>query len=175
MHLRFILMACLLLVGTAAMSQDLSSIPGVPQDALIFVDSVESKKGMEGLDPSKIALIDIVRGSKLKEKYGARGENGVIFIETVDFARKRYTRMFSQLSADYAKALQQYNGMDTGFQYVLDGSPIETNIPQMLAALELKNIDTVMVASPETVKKTKREYKPGDKMIQVMIRSKSSR
>jgi hypothetical protein len=154
------------------MSQDLSSIPGVPQNALIFVDSVESKKGMEGLDPGKIALIDIVKGSKLKEKYGPRGEDGVIFIETVDFARKRYTRMFSEMTPAYAKSLQQY-GSDSSFQYVLDGSPVNTSIPQMLAALERKTIDSISVLSPEKLKELKEGYEPNDKLLWVLIRSKT--
>jgi hypothetical protein len=174
MHLRTIITVCLLVWGTAAMSQDLSSIPGVPQNALIFVDSVESKTGMEGLDPTKIALIDIVKGAKLKEKYGARGENGVIFIETVNYARRRYTRMFSELSQDYAKALQQYKS-DTSFGYFLDGSLIETSIPQMLAALERKSIDSIMVLSPEQVKVLKPEQQPNDKSLWVLIRSKTTK
>lgn len=164
----------LLIWETAAMSQDLSSIPGVPQNALMFVDSVESKMGMEGLDPTKIALIDIVKGSKLKEKYGPRGENGVIFIETVDFARKRFTRMFSEISPDYAKALQQYKS-DTSFQYVLDGTPVTTSIPQMLAALEKKSIDSISVVSPDKLKELKEEYEPNDKLLWVLIRSKTTK
>lgn len=144
MHLRFLMIACLLVWGTAAMSQDLSSVPGVPQNALIFVDSVQSKKGMEGLDPSKIALIDIVRGKKLKEIYGPAGENGVIFIETIDFARKRYTRMFGEISAEYKKLFDKA-GSDSSFKYLLDGVEINTSQEQMLAALMRKDIDSVNV------------------------------
>ena len=144
------MIACLLMCGTAAMSQDLSSIPGVPQNALMFIDSVESKNGMEGLDPTKIALIDIVKGSKLKEKYGPRGADGVIFIETVPFARKRYTRMFGEFSADYQQQFRK-EGSDSTFLYILDGAPIESNQAQMLAALERKNIDSVKVVPAATL------------------------
>ncbi|MBW8687702.1 hypothetical protein [Chitinophaga rhizophila] len=151
MHIKFFMMACLLVCGSAAMSQDLSSVPGVPQDALIFVDSVQSKKGMEGLDPRNIALIDVVRGSKLKEKYGPEAENGVIFIETLPFANKRYTRMFSDFSADY-KAQLAKAGSDSSFVYVVDGALIEANRGQMLAALERKNIDSVVLATPDRAK-----------------------
>lgn len=174
MHLRFIITVCLLVWGTAAMAQDLSSIPGVPQNALIFVDSVESKTGMEGLDPTKIALIDIVKGSKLKEKYGPRGENGVIFIETVDFARKRYTRMFSEMSPEYAKVLQQYKS-DTAFQYVLDGELITASIPQMLAALEKKSIDSISVLPPDKLNQIKHEHGPNDKFLWVAIKTKTTK
>jgi hypothetical protein len=126
------------------MSQDLSSVPGVPQDALIFIDSVESKNGMEGLDPTKIALINIVKGKKLKEKYGPAGENGVIFIETVAFARKRYTLMFAELSAAYKKQLVKA-GSDSSFTYLLNGEPVQSNREQMLAAVERKDIAKVTV------------------------------
>lgn len=171
MHLRIFMIACLLICGTAAMSQDLSSIPGVPQNALIFIDSVESKNGMEGLDPTKIALIDIVKGSKLKEKYGPRGEDGVIFIETVPFARKRYTRMFGEISADYQQELKKA-GSDSAFLYLLDGSPIENNQAQMLAALERKNIDGIKV-----IPAAKLTDVPGDhtgKKYGILITSKTN-
>lgn len=174
MRLKFITTVCLLVWGTAAMSQDLSSIPGVPQNALIFVDSVESKQGMEGLDPSKIALIDIVKGSKLKEKYGPRGEDGVIFIETVDFARKRYTRMFTEIAPAYGKMLATYKS-DSSFQYVLDGSPINNSVPQMLAALERKNIDSIVVMPPNSAKDIVKEYQPSDKLLWVLISSKTTK
>jgi hypothetical protein len=153
-------------------SQDLNSIPGVPQNALIFVDSVESKTGMEGLDPSKIALIDIVKGAKLKEKYGPRGENGVIFIETVGFAYKRYTRMFSEISPAYERELRKY-GSDSSFQYVLDGAPINSSIPQMLAALERKTIDSIAVLGPEKLRELKERYEPNGKLLWVLITSKT--
>ncbi|WP_143087820.1 hypothetical protein [Chitinophaga sp. YR627] len=171
MHLRIFMIACLLICGTAAMSQDLSSIPGVPQNALIFIDSVESKNGMEGLDPTKIALIDIVKGSKLKEKYGPRGEDGVIFIETVPFARKRYTRMFGELSADYQQQLKK-EGSDSAFLYMLDGAPIESNEAQMLAALERKNIESIKV-----IPAAKLADVPGDhtgKKYGILITSKTN-
>ncbi|WP_149697434.1 hypothetical protein [Chitinophaga sp. CF418] len=156
------------------MAQDLSSIPGVPENALIFIDSVESKKGMEGLDPSKIALIDIVKGAKLKEKYGPRGENGVIFIETVDFARKRYTRMFSEINPAYKIELKSY-GSDTCFQYVLDGSMINSSVPQMLAAMERKNILSLVVMSPHMVEGLVDDYQPNDKVLWVLIQSKTTK
>jgi hypothetical protein len=172
MLLRIFITLCLLAPATAAMSQELGQIPGAPENALIFVDSIESKKGLEGLDPTKIALIDIVKGSKLKEKYGPRGENGVIFVETVPFARKRYTRMFSEFSPAYGTQLQK-SGSDSSFQYVLDGSPLSSNVPQMLAALEKKTIDSVTVMTPEKVKQVNAEYEADGKLLWVLITSKT--
>ena len=170
MQLRFIITVCLLIWGTAAMSQDLSSIPGVPQNAPIFVDSVESKSGMEGLDPSKIALIDIVRR---KDPHGPE-EKVSIYIETVNFARKRYTRMFSEIAPEYGKMLQQH-GSDSSFQYVLDSSPIDNSIPQMLAALEKKTIDSISVLSPAKAKELNTEFQRDGKLLWVLIRSKTTK
>lgn len=166
---------CLLVWGAAAMGQDLSEIGDVSDNSLVFIDSVENKNGLVGLDPATIALIDIVRGAKVKEIYGARGEHGVIFIETVNFARKRYTRMFSEFSAEYADALRQHGGTDTSFLYVVDGFAVEKNVPQVLAALERKNIDTVEVAVPETGVKKDDGHKPGEQKLQVLIHSKRTK
>lgn len=167
MHFRFILIASLLLWGTATMAQDTSKVTDPADNPPVFVDSVETRQGLEGLDPSKIALINIVKGAKLKEKFGPRGENGVIYVETVPFARKRYTKMFGLICPAYATALQRA-GTDSSFQYILDGIVLEQSVPQLLAALERAGIGSIDVIPAWQLKK---EYNVEHKELGVIIRS----
>ena len=50
---------------------------------MFIIDGKESKeKDMKKLDPSEIATVNVYKGEKAKEKYGKRGENGVVEITT---------------------------------------------------------------------------------------------
>jgi hypothetical protein len=114
------------------------------KDNMVYiVDSVEVQE-MGKITPDNIAIINIVKGKKLEEKYGERAAGGVMYIETKPFARKRYNRLFSSLSEDFAKALAK-NGSDSGFLYVLDGKEIDSTNVNMLAALEKGGIESIVV------------------------------
>ncbi len=50
---------------------------------MFIIDGKESKeKDMKKLDPSEIATVNVYKGEKAKEKYGKKGENGVVEITT---------------------------------------------------------------------------------------------
>lgn len=165
--MRLKLIFCLLLWKTVAIAQE-TAIPGMSDSSLLFVDSVESKQGLAGLDPRQIAIINIVKGAKLREKFGSRGADGVIYVETIPFARRRYTKMFSDISSSFAKALKQY-GTDSSFQYILDGSVLTQSVEQMLAALEKGTIGSIDVIPPKVLKE---QYEVDGKQLGVIIRSR---
>jgi hypothetical protein len=56
---------------------------------------------------------------------------------------------------------------------VLDNSPIDNSIPQMLAALEKKTIDSISVLSPGKAKELNADFHRDGKVLWVMIRSKT--
>jgi len=142
MQFRLIL-TCLLFAGFTSSAQ--TNLPFDTQDSTLFIlDSVETSSGMNGLSPDRIAMINVVKGKKLQERFGPRAANGVIYIETKPFARQRYTKMFAEVSPDYATALKQY-GSDSSFSYVLYGSELTNSVEPMLAAVERKDIDKIIV------------------------------
>lgn len=123
---------------------------------------------MNGLGPDQIAMITIARGKKTVEKYGERAASGVFYIETKPFARKRYNRMFSELSPAYAAALQRY-GSDSSFQYVMGDSVLHTNIESQLAALTPKDIAEIRIeGGPPSGKKLS---KTREDELKVIIRT----
>lgn len=141
---------CLLLMGGGAKAQETAD------DAVrvYVVDSVEvESSAVNNIGPDQIAMITIARGRKTVEKFGERATNGVFYLETKPFARKRYNRLFSSLSPAYAAALQKL-GSDSSFRYIMGDSVITTNPESQLAALEPKDIATVQVLTdPAQVKR----------------------
>ncbi|WP_440133676.1 hypothetical protein [Chitinophaga sancti] len=147
------------------------SIVSKAQDGTLFiVDSVEVEGGLNNLSPDKIAFMNVVKSPTLQAKYGAKAENAIIFIETKAFARKRYNRLFSELSPAFEAALKKY-GSDSVFQYILDGVKIDETSMNMLAALEKKSIVNLVLVDKETLKR-KYEVKEKDKKVGVVITSK---
>jgi hypothetical protein len=162
-----IILSCLLLGSITCVGQDLSSL--APPDSTLFcVDSVETAPSTAGLNPDRIAFINVVRFKTVPEKYAARGINSVIYIETKPFAHARYNKMFSELSPAYAEALKKY-GSDSSFQYILDGAVLTSNVESSLAALEKKGIADISVISPKILKE---QYKITGMKAGVVIRTK---
>lgn len=156
-----LLLAGLLLWSAVSKAQD---------GTLFIVDSVEMDGGLNNLSPDKIAFMNVVKSPTLQAKYGAKAENGIIFIETKPFARKRYNRLFSELSPAFEAALKKY-GSDSLFQYILDGVKIDESSMNMLAALEKKGIGSLVLVNAATLK-SKYEVKEKDKKVGVIITSK---
>lgn len=154
-----VIFLCLLGWSTATMAQD---------STLFIVDSVESVNGLGNLTPDKIAFINIVKSPTLQEKYGAKAANGIMYIETKPFARKRFTRLFSSISPDFEAAIKKAGG-DSTFQYVLDGQKIDDTTMNMLAALEKNTIANIAVIDAKALKG---QYQVKDKKVGVVITSK---
>ncbi|MBX2840849.1 MAG: TonB-dependent receptor plug domain-containing protein [Flammeovirgaceae bacterium] len=56
---------------------------GDSEDVIIFIDGFEStQKSLEALDPNKIASMEVIKGEKAVEKFGAKGKESVIFVKT---------------------------------------------------------------------------------------------
>lgn len=140
---------CLLLIGIAAKAQETAA------DAVkvYVVDSVEVEpSALNNIGPDKLAMITIARGRKTVEKFGERATNGVVYMETKPFARKRYNRLFSSLTPAYAAALQKL-GSDSSFRYIMGDSVLTINLESQLAAIEPQNITAVqMLTDPARLK-----------------------
>jgi hypothetical protein len=137
---------------------------------LFIVDSVEATGGLNNLSPDKIAFMNVVKSPTLQAKYGPKAANGIIYIETKPFARKRYNRLFVELSPAFEAAIKKY-GDDSKFQYIMDGVKISENSMNMLAALEKKSITNLLVVDAKTLKTTY-DVKDKEKKVGVIITSK---
>ncbi|WP_343674329.1 hypothetical protein [Chitinophaga sp.] len=157
MQFRLIL-GCLLLLSGVTMAQD---------GTLFIVDSVEATNGLQ-LSPDQIAFINVVKSPTLQAKYGAKAANGIIYIESKPFARKRYNRLFASVSPAFEAAIKKY-GDDSKFQYVLNSLKIDSSSVNLLAALDSGTIANIEVINAAALKK---RYEVRDKKVGIIITGK---
>ena len=79
-------------------------------------------------------------------------------------------RLFSSLSPAFEAAIKKY-GDDSRFQYILDGTKIDENSMNMLAALERNGIANLVVVDGKVLKNTY-DVKDKEKKVGVIITSK---
>jgi len=59
----------------------ISTKPTQSNQPLYFVDGIE-RTNIEGIDPSSIESVNVLKNKEETQKYGSRGKNGVILITT---------------------------------------------------------------------------------------------
>lgn len=140
---------------------------GAPRQVYIVDSVLITTDTLQGIQPDQIAMITVAAGKKTVEKYGEKAANGVIYIETKPFARKRYNRLFSALSPAYAAVLRKHSS-DSSFQYILNDRPLTTTTENELAALEKGQITGIEILDAGGLKK---KFNIKDKEVGVLIKS----
>lgn len=144
-------------------TEEEDSVPVYVVDSIVANPDV-----MKTIRPDQIAMLTVSKGSKAVEKYGSQAENGVIYIETKDFARQRYQRLISNYSKEYATLLKEKNG-DKDIQYIVNDSLVTEQLESTLAPVNQRNVITITTLSPKELSKT---YKIKDKLLGILIRYK---
>lgn len=122
-------------------------------EPLYFLDNIKVKKGvLEWLNPNNIAMVEVFKDTTAIKMVGNEGKNGVIYITTKEYARKKYWDFFTSKSTDYFKAVPSiYEKEDV--IYILNGKILEKNFEADLYGinetnfLELKVIDKKQLKS----------------------------
>ena len=79
-------------------------IKKIGNDPVYFIDSVNVEQSeMMNYDPSEISIVNVYKDKDALELMGDEGKDGVIYIETKNFVKKRYWRYFCTKSNEYAK------------------------------------------------------------------------
>lgn len=113
--------------------------PPLPEDALMFVDGVEVPTSqMEDLSPEDIETINVWKGDAAVERYGERGRNGVIEIQTKSADQGAASP--SMESGDVEFKIRGYGSAEP--IYVLDGRVVSKDD---LSALSPDGIAEVVV------------------------------
>jgi hypothetical protein len=110
-----------LLSWSAAAQAPAKSAAKLTANSVYVVDSVtlESVAGLQQFDPKTIATVNIFTGKEAVDLLGEKGNQGVMYAETIPFARRRYWRYFRSKSAEY-KALVPTPATDSLVQYILN-------------------------------------------------------
>ena len=158
-----ILLAALLFVATGAAAQ---SVEG--DDPVYVLDSVVTTQAAIGkVTPDRIGLITIAKGNKAVLKYGSQAANGVVYIETKPFARKRVNALLSSESPAYDSPLRQY-GNDSSFYFIVNGKPITPTDETGLMTVDKKTFRSVKIISDKAVQD---KYQVMDKKAGIIITS----
>lgn len=96
-------------------------------DPLFYIDSVNvSKKDIQKYDPKDISSVTVFKDKAALNLIGEDGKDGVIFIETVEFCKKRYWTYFSSKSEEYKQNVPTPQS-DFNVQYIINDRVLEKN------------------------------------------------
>lgn len=157
-----ILLSSLLFISVGAMAQ-------VADDDPVYVlDSVVVNQAAIGqVSPDRIGVITIAKGAKAVLKYGSQAENGVVYIETKPFARKRVNVLLSSESPAYDSLLHKY-GNDSSFYFIVNGKPVTPTNETGLMTLDRKTFRSVRIISDKEVQD---KYQVMDRKAGIVITS----
>ncbi len=157
-----ILLSSLLFISVGAMAQ----VAG--DDPVYVLDSVVVNQAAIGqVSPDRIGVITIAKGSKAVLKYGSQAENGVVYIETKPFARKRVNVLLSSESPAYDSLLRKY-GNDSSFYFIVNGKPVTPTNETGLMTLDRKTFRSLRIISDKEVQD---KYQVMDRKAGIVITS----
>lgn len=115
-----------------------------------FLDSVNVREEViTRTDSSRISSIAVYKGLQARRLVGEeKAADGVVFVETREFARRRFERLFSLLSRQYRKTLEKCSEQRDSIVYVLNGKVLNGNYETDLASLTREVIESVTVLKP---------------------------
>ncbi len=137
-------------------------------DPVFFIDSVNvDKSEMMKYQPDQIAKVSVYKDSDAIELVGPEGKDGVVYIETKTFAKKRYWNYFKTRSVEYANIVLTPES-DSTIQYILNGKILTTNFEGDLSLINDDIFKELKVIDKETLQK---EFGIPDKSYGVVIKS----
>jgi hypothetical protein len=134
--------------------------------AVIFIDSVNvDKNEMLKYKPDDIALVTVFHDSAAIKLIGPDGKDGVVYIETKAFARRRYWSLFSSKSAEYARIVPTPGG-DSSVQYILNNRILVKNFEGDLALIKDSTFKTITILDKKTLQS---QYNISNKEYGVLV------
>jgi len=87
---------------------------------VFFIDSLNVlQSDIQKYNPEQIASVTVFKDQEAINILGEDGKDGVVYIETIPFAKKRYWKFFSTKSNSYADLLPNFDS-DSTVQYILN-------------------------------------------------------
>ena len=137
-------------------------------DPVFFIDSTNvDKSEMMNYQPEQIAKVSVYKDSNAIKLVGPEGKDGVVYIETKVFARKRYWNYFRTKSAEYSNIVLTPES-DSSIQYILNGRILTTNFEGDLSLINDDIFKDLKVIDKNTLQK---DFGIVDKSYGVIINS----
>jgi len=114
-------------------------------DPVYVVDSVLVTPGAANqITPDQIGLITIAKGRRAVLLYGPQAENGVIYMETKPFARKRVANFLQSASPAY-DSLRNTGLADSALAYIVNGQVVNDKNEALLFTVDKKTFRTLEI------------------------------
>lgn len=134
---------------------------------LFFLDGKEILQSeMTNISPDDIAMVTVLKKDTF-QKYGEKGKNGVILIQSKVRCRQLFQQYLSGKSAEYKKILSD-DSNDQNVQYVLNEKVLKDNYEGDLASIADSTFISINVIGTKELK----AYEVTDKKYGVVIKTK---
>lgn len=144
------------------------TIKQLGSEPIYFIDSVSvAKEDLLKFSPESIASLTVYRDSSALRLAGPKGKDGVIYIETIAFTKRRYWSYFKSKSPEYARLIASPQS-DSTVQYILNGRLLKEKSEGDLALIDNKIFKSIKLIDKATLQK---EYKVTNKASGVVIES----
>lgn len=135
---------------------------------IFFVDSLEvSVSDFRSLNPNTITLASVYNDSTAFGLIGERGRDGVVYIETIPFAKKRFQNFLKKSSKEYKKKFPN-NDSDKNAIYILNGIVIQEIDYGKLALVDEKTLKSINIIDKKELQKS---YSINDKDYGIVVTS----
>ena len=136
-------------------------------DPVFFIDSIRvNKRVLQNYQPEEIAMITVYKNSDATKRVKS-ATNGLIYIETKDFARQRYQEYFKSKSQEYAKIISSPE-KDSNVQYILNKKVLKNNFEGDLASIDDKIFKGIQIINKQQLIE---DYNIKDKDYGILISS----
>ncbi|MDP9077841.1 MAG: hypothetical protein M3O71_10490 [Bacteroidota bacterium] len=137
-------------------------------DPVFFIDSVRvNKRVLQNYKPEEIASVTVYKDSSAIKRMGPAAKNGLIYIETKDFAKNKYWNYFKSKSDQYGKLVPTVES-DVHIQYILNKRVLKENYEGDLAAINNTIFKGLQIITKQQLIK---DYGVTDKEFGVIITS----
>ncbi len=135
---------------------------------IFFIDSIRvDGSDLQKYDPQEIASLTMYKDEEALKLFPQEGKDGVVYIQTKKFGRKRFENYFKTKSSEYQNLLSK--GIDdTKIQYILNDKVLTTNFEGDLASINDNTFKALKVISKDELQ---RKFKVTDKDYGILITS----
>ncbi len=137
---------------------------------LVYVlDSLQiSNDLISKIVPAEIATVIVVKGKTATDILGSKAKDGIVYIETKKFARKRYWSYLKTKSENYAIVIPNPE-KDNLIQYILNGRILNKDFEGELSRINDSNFQKIEIIPKDTLLKRYGIYR---KQFGVVIHTK---
>lgn len=120
---------------------------------IYFLDSAQiANDQISKIVPAEIATVIVIKGKTATDLLGSKAKDGIVYIETKKFARKRYWSYLKTKSENYAIVIPNPE-KDNLIQYILNGRILNKDYEGELSQINDSNFQKIEIIPKDTLLK----------------------